>query len=80
MFGAAQKPGRHSPKLELRSQINFVLGLSTTEVPVMKLCPIAIAITCRRCPIVKVCPVKSVIGDYVEPSPAKPASSKTKKR
>lgn len=29
----------------------------------MTLCPIAIAISCRRCPIVKVCPVKSVIGD-----------------
>ncbi len=46
----------------------------------MTLCPIAIAISCRRCPIVNVCPVKSVIGDYVEPSPAKPAASKTKKR
>ena len=46
----------------------------------MKLCPIAIAITCRRCPIVKVCPVKTVIGDYVEPSRAKPAAGKAKKR
>jgi hypothetical protein len=45
----------------------------------MKLCPIAIAITCRRCPIVKICPVKSVIGDYVEPGPAKRAPSSTKK-
>jgi hypothetical protein len=46
----------------------------------MTLCPIAIAISCRKCPIVKVCPVKSVIGDYVEPSRVKPAASKTKKR
>lgn len=46
----------------------------------MKLCPIALAITCRRCPIVKVCPVKTVIGDYVESPPAKPAAAKTKKR
>jgi hypothetical protein len=30
----------------------------------MVLCPIALAITCRKCPIFSVCPVKSVIGDY----------------
>jgi hypothetical protein len=30
----------------------------------MVLCPIAIAVGCRKCPIVGVCPVKSVIGDY----------------
>lgn len=46
----------------------------------MKLCPIAIAITCRKCPIVKACPVKTIIGDYVETSPAKPAAHKAKKR
>lgn len=46
----------------------------------MTLCPIALAITCRRCPIVKVCPVKTVIGDYVEPSRAKPPAGKAKKR
>ena len=45
----------------------------------MKLCPIAIAVTCRKCPIVSVCPVKTVIGDY-KPSPAKPADTRTKKR
>lgn len=46
----------------------------------MTLCPIAIAIGCRRCAIVKVCPVKSVIGDYVEPPASKRAAGKTKKR
>jgi hypothetical protein len=30
----------------------------------MTLCPIAIAISCRKCPIVRMCPVKGVIGDY----------------
>lgn len=30
----------------------------------MTLCPIALAIGCKKCPIVSVCPVKSVIGDY----------------
>lgn len=44
----------------------------------MTLCPVAIAVTCRKCPIVSVCPVKTVIGDYIEPKKAKPAEAKTK--
>jgi len=46
----------------------------------MTLCPIALAITCRKCPILKVCPVKTVIGDYVASPPAKPAVGRAKKR
>lgn len=46
----------------------------------MKLCPIAIAVTCRKCPIVSVCPVKTVIGDYVAPKADKPAAAKTRKK
>jgi hypothetical protein len=30
----------------------------------MTLCPIAIAVGCKKCPLFAVCPVKSVIGDY----------------
>jgi hypothetical protein len=30
----------------------------------MVLCPIALAVGCRKCPVFNVCPVKSVIGDY----------------
>lgn len=30
----------------------------------MTLCPIALAVGCKKCPIFAVCPVKSVIGDY----------------
>ena len=30
----------------------------------MTLCPVALAIGCRKCPIVSVCPGKSIIGDY----------------
>ena len=30
----------------------------------MTICPIALAVGCRKCPIFAVCPVKSVIGDY----------------
>jgi hypothetical protein len=46
----------------------------------MTLCPIAIAVSCRRCPIVSACPVKTVIGDYVETKVAKPATAKTKQK
>ena len=30
----------------------------------MTLCPIAIAVGCKKCPAFSVCPVKSLIGDY----------------
>jgi len=42
----------------------------------MTLCPIAIAVGCRKCPIVSACPVKKLIGDYVETRPVKPAARK----
>ena len=38
----------------------------------MKLCPIAIAVGCKKCPAFKICPLKSVIGDKPpapEPAP-----------
>jgi len=56
----------------------------------MVLCPIAIAVGCRKCPAFSVCPVKSVIGDFKpnardaaperapSPKPAKPAAARTK--
>jgi hypothetical protein len=30
----------------------------------MTLCPIAIAVGCKKCPAFGVCPLKTVIGDY----------------
>jgi hypothetical protein len=30
----------------------------------MTICPIALAVGCKKCPIFTVCPVKGVIGDY----------------
>ena len=30
----------------------------------MTLCPVALAVGCRKCPIFGVCPVKGIIGDY----------------
>lgn len=32
----------------------------------MTLCPIAIAVSCKKCPAFSFCPLKTVIGDYVE--------------
>ena len=31
------------------------------------LCPVAIAVGCKKCPAFAVCPLKSVIGDYKKP-------------
>jgi hypothetical protein len=33
----------------------------------MTLCPIALAVGCRKCLAFTVCPLKSVIGDYKKP-------------
>ena len=32
----------------------------------MKLCPIAILATCKKCPAFSVCPLKTVIGDHIK--------------
>ena len=41
----------------------------------MTLCPVAIAVGCKKCPIFKVCPVKTVIGDQPK-APAPPVKKK----
>ncbi|MFZ5556085.1 MAG: hypothetical protein ACOZDY_05095 [Pseudomonadota bacterium] len=41
----------------------------------MTLCPVAIAVGCKKCPIFTVCPAKGVIGDY---KPAEPGAGKKK--
>lgn len=43
----------------------------------MTLCPIALAVGCRKCPALSVCPLKSSLGDYkkdVEPPKPPPKS------
>ena len=40
----------------------------------MTLCPVAIAVGCKRCPIFAVCPVKSIIGDQAPKADAEPAT------
>ena len=32
--------------------------------PKMTLCPIALAVGCKKCPAFEICPVKGIIGDY----------------
>jgi hypothetical protein len=46
----------------------------------MTVCPIAIAVGCKKCPIFAICPVKGVIGDYQkkDETPAKPAPDRAK--
>ena len=44
----------------------------------MKICPVAIAVGCKKCPVFSVCPVKGIIGDY-KPE-AKPAAAPQKKK
>lgn len=39
----------------------------------MTLCPVAIAVGCKKCPVFSICPVKGVIGDYVKPGEIKAA-------
>jgi len=29
----------------------------------MTLCPVALAVGCKKCPLFEVCPVKTIIGD-----------------
>ena len=30
----------------------------------MAICPVAIAVGCKKCPLFSVCPGKSIVGDY----------------
>ncbi len=48
----------------------------------MTLCPIALAVGCKKCPAFAVCPLKSVIGDYRpdEKTPGPAAKSATAKQ
>ena len=45
----------------------------------MTLCPVAIAVGCKKCPIFAVCPVKGVIGDHKKEEVAPPAKAAPEK-
>jgi hypothetical protein len=44
----------------------------------MTVCPIAIAVGCKKCPIFAVCPVKGIIGDYKKEEDAPPKAAPEK--
>jgi hypothetical protein len=53
----------------------------------MVICPIAVAVGCKRCPAFAVCPLKTVIGDFrpevhvdapARAKPSRPAAAKAK--
>lgn len=46
----------------------------------MTVCPIAIAVGCKKCPAFAVCPLKSVIGDQKKDEAPPPSSSSGGKR
>lgn len=37
----------------------------------MTLCPVALAVGCKKCPVFRICPAKSTLGDY-RPDEEKP--------
>ena len=46
----------------------------------MTLCPVAIAVGCRKCPLFNVCPAKGIIGDYKKEQNAQPSPDKSEKK
>jgi hypothetical protein len=36
----------------------------------MTLCPIALAVGCKKCPVFSVCPLKTVLGDQQKGAPS----------
>jgi hypothetical protein len=45
----------------------------------MVLCPVALAVGCKKCPVFAICPAKSIIGDY-QPDEDKDDDAKTKEK
>jgi hypothetical protein len=43
----------------------------------MTLCPIALAVGCKKCPAFAVCPLKTVIGDYRAEAQAPPREARS---
>lgn len=58
------------------------MRLSAPEEVQMTLCPVALAVGCRKCALVSACPLKTVIGDYEasDANDAKPPSDADAKR
>jgi hypothetical protein len=46
----------------------------------MTLCPIAIAVGCKKCPAFSICPAKSLLGDFVKEEAKTTAPQRKSKR
>ncbi len=46
----------------------------------MTLCPIALAVGCKKCPVFSICPVKTTLGDQKKPEAAAPAATRKPKK
>lgn len=46
----------------------------------MTLCPVALAVGCKKCPVFSICPAKGIIGDYKKEDSSKDASPKPQKK
>ena len=46
----------------------------------MTVCPIAIAVGCKKCPLFSICPVKSSLGDYKGEEPPAAADKSSAKK
>ena len=42
----------------------------------MVICPVAIAVGCKKCPVFKVCPMTTIIGDQKAPESPKKSDDK----
>ena len=43
----------------------------------MVICPVALAVGCKKCPVFKVCPLTTVIGDQKTSEPPQKTDKKT---
>ena len=43
----------------------------------MTVCPVAMAVGCKKCPVFAVCPLKSVLGDHPKDAPKADAPKKS---
>jgi hypothetical protein len=46
----------------------------------MTLCPIALAVGCKKCPAFSICPLKAVIGDQPKNAAGKSATQRARKK
>jgi hypothetical protein len=45
----------------------------------MTICPVALAVGCKKCPVFSICPLKSVIGDQKKGAPPAAATGAGRK-